>query len=185
MIPLLRRYFMMAKNCPPCIISALLLLGLLIISVAFSRYNTNQQKTDPNSLTVKNRPGDAKSEKTMYKKLTTAEKNVIIYKATEPPFTGKFNKHFVPGIYTCKQCSAQLFHSAAKFHSECGWPSFDDQIPGAVKMVPDADGLRTEIICAKCNGHLGHIFIGEQLTSKNTRYCVNSLSIDFTPEKSE
>ena len=115
----------------------------------------------------------------MYKKLTPEEERVIIHKDTERPFTGKYCTHFQSGFYTCRQCGARLFEHSAKFSSDCGWPSFDDQIEGAVKQVPDADGLRTEIICANCGGHLGHVFAGEHLTPKNTRYCVNSISLDF------
>lgn len=113
------------------------------------------------------------------KKLTSAEHRVIIEKGTEAPFTGKYYEHFEDGIYKCKQCGAPLYKSTDKFESSCGWPSFDDQIEGAIKRVPDADGRRTEIVCAKCGGHLGHVFQGEKLTSKDTRHCVNSLSIDF------
>jgi len=122
-----------------------------------------------------------KEQKSMYRKLTDQEKNVIINKGTERPFTGKYNKHDAKGIYTCKQCGAELFTSNDKFESQCGWPSCDDQIPGAVKRQPDADGVRVEIICTNCGGHLGHVFEGEQMTSKNTRYCVNSISMDFIP----
>jgi len=120
-------------------------------------------------------------DKTMYRKLTDQEKHIIVEKGTEPPFSGKYNMHFENGTYTCKRCGAPLFKSSSKFKSECGWPSFDDQIPDAVRWQRDADGVRTEIICAKCNAHLGHVFQGERFTPKNTRYCVNSLSLDFTP----
>jgi peptide methionine sulfoxide reductase msrA/msrB len=117
----------------------------------------------------------------MYKQLTLEEQRVILYKGTEAPFSGKYNEHFEKGVYTCKQCGAELFESSSKFRSECGWPSFDEQIPGRVKWQPDPDGRRTEIICANCGAHLGHIFLGEHLTAKNTRYCVNSISMDFIP----
>jgi peptide methionine sulfoxide reductase msrA/msrB len=124
-------------------------------------------------------------EHKMYKKLTPEEERVIIHKGTERPFSGKFEKHFETGIYTCKRCGAELFKSTSKFKSNCGWPSFDDQIPGAVKSQTDADGVRTEITCANCGGHLGHVFLGEGFTSKNTRYCVNSISLDFISAKKQ
>jgi peptide methionine sulfoxide reductase msrA/msrB len=117
----------------------------------------------------------------MYNTLTPEEERVIVRKGTEAPFTGKYNDFFQAGVYTCKRCGAKLFESSAKFKSECGWPSFDEQIPGAVKWVPDADGARTEIICANCGAHLGHVFKGERLTPKDTRYCVNSISMNFAP----
>lgn len=117
-----------------------------------------------------------------YNDLTQEEKRVILNKGTERAFTGKFWDHKENGVYTCKQCNQPLFSSEAKFDSGTGWPSFDDALPGAVKELPDADGRRVEIVCSNCGGHLGHVFRGEGFTSKSTRHCVNSISLDFIPK---
>jgi peptide methionine sulfoxide reductase msrA/msrB len=117
-----------------------------------------------------------------FQKLTPEEERVIIYKGTEMPFTGKYWNTFEKGTYNCKRCGSELYHSEDKFDSHCGWPSYDDEIEGAVKRQTDADGKRTEILCAKCDAHLGHVFEGEKLTKKDVRHCVNSISMEFIPK---
>jgi peptide-methionine (R)-S-oxide reductase len=118
-----------------------------------------------------------------WNKLTKEEEAVIVHKGTEYPGTGKLLNNKEKGTYTCKRCNAALYRSESKFESDCGWPSFDDEIAGAVTRIPDADGSRTEIVCSACKAHLGHVFMGEGFTAKNTRNCVNSISMNFVPDK--
>jgi len=117
------------------------------------------------------------------KKLSPEERYVIEDRGTEAPFSGKYEDHYKSGLYTCKRCGAPLYKSDSKFDAHCGWPSFDQALPKAIKRLPDPDGMRTEIRCANCDAHLGHVFEGEHLTKKNVRYCVNSISMDFIPEE--
>jgi peptide methionine sulfoxide reductase msrA/msrB len=138
------------------------ILNLIILVSAMSTESFSQESLPLNSL-------------------SKAESDIINNKATETPFTGKFTNNVEKGTYICRKCGAALYYSSAKFESACGWPSFDDEIKGAVNRFPDADGLRTEITCASCGAHLGHVFTGERLTSKNIRHCVNSASLDFVP----
>ena len=118
-----------------------------------------------------------------FSNLNAEEKHILKNKGTETPFTGEYNDFFETGIFVCRACESPLYESDAKFNSGCGWPSFDDELEGAILRYEDLSGgkVRTEICCAKCNGHLGHVFKGEQMTEKNTRHCVNSLSIKFIP----
>jgi peptide methionine sulfoxide reductase msrA/msrB len=164
------------------IVGTLIVLGMLACSSQAKQ--SVKEKTEAVTKAQKNEQLKEQKQNTMsnWKELNAEETRVIINKGTEYPYTGDYNSNKKEGTYHCKQCHTPLFLSTAKFDSGSGWPSFDDAIKGAVKELPDADGRRSEIVCANCQGHLGHVFTGEQMTVKNTRHCVNSISLDFKAE---
>lgn len=155
----------------------LAIVGILTF-VAAAIFNDWQDESEVKVPVIKN-----EGTKKQSAPLTAEEKRIILDKGTERAFSGKYWDHHETGVYRCRQCGAELFESQSKFKSGTGWPSFDDAIAGAVKRQVDADGMRSEIVCSKCGGHLGHVFEGEGYTSKNTRHCVNSASLSFEPDK--
>ncbi len=157
----------------------LILLTILIIGALSALAMANNGMQVPTNLEERLKKG----RNMKFNTLTPEEERILVHKGTERPYTGEYLNNKETGIYTCRRCDSPLYQSADKFDSHCGWPSFDDEIAGAVLRVPDADGSRTEIVCANCGAHLGHVFLGEGFTAKNTRHCVNSLSMKFVPQK--
>ncbi len=153
---------------------------ILIAVFTFCMSSCEAQPSPKNAPTSANVPASA----FQFNKLTEAEQRVIIDKGTDAPFTGELTDKFEEGTYICRQCNALLYKSDAKFHTSCGWPSFDQELKGAVTKTTDADGERTEITCARCQGHLGHVFYNEKLTAKNARHCVNTSSLTFVAKDS-
>ncbi|WP_231463386.1 MULTISPECIES: methionine-R-sulfoxide reductase [unclassified Pedobacter] len=162
-------------------LNKLFLISTVAIITSLSACAQKQEKKEVEKVEqVKNITAKKKMN---WNALTPEEERVIVNKGTEYPGTGKYEHTTEKGTYTCKRCDAALYRSESKFDARCGWPAFDDEIKGAVKRIPDADGSRTEIVCANCGAHLGHVFIGEGFTNKDTRHCVNSISMNFVPDK--
>lgn len=156
-------------------------LGLIVVMLLCISLSACAQKESNNNKEVK---VESKIKNKMnWNPLSPEETRVIVNKGTEYPGTGKYEHSTEKGTYVCKRCDAPLYRSESKFDARCGWPAFDDEIKGAVKRIPDADGQRTEIVCTNCGAHLGHVFLGEGFTGKNTRHCVNSISMSFVPDQ--
>lgn len=153
------------------------------MAVVFSACGQNTSSNVPAKKSAAPNTTSKKTDPMAWNPLTPEETRIIVNKGTEYPGTGELLNNKEKGTYVCRRCDAPLYKSDSKFESNCGWPSFDDEIKGAVKRISDPDGMRTEIVCANCDGHLGHVFLGEGFTSKNTRHCVNSVSMKFVPEK--
>ncbi|MFD2286389.1 methionine-R-sulfoxide reductase [Pedobacter petrophilus] len=162
-------------------LNKLFLISAVVLITGLSACAQKQEKKEKKQ--VQQSENIIPKKKMNWNPLTPEEERVIVNKGTEYPGTGKYEHTTDKGTYTCKRCNAALYRSEAKFDAHCGWPAFDDEIKGAVTRIPDADGSRTEIVCTNCKAHLGHVFVGEGFTNKDTRHCVNSISMNFVPDQ--
>lgn len=182
---------MQAFQLTKCLLTSCLICGLLLMLGCDSLVTGRSMLKDPMPKEpaagnhVVDRQVEVEEVQGKYNELNADEQYVILKKGTERPYTGEFVDNKKAGTYICRQCNAPLYRSEDKFESDCGWPSFDDEVEAAVRREVDADGRRIEILCENCDGHLGHVFEGERYTSKNTRHCVNSISMEFIPDGKE